>query len=42
MFLGKGKIVVDGGEVVYLFLGDVGGGVGGWIVVYYESIRFIG
>lgn len=42
LFLGKGKIFVDGGEVVYLLFGDVGGGVGGCIFVYYKSIRFVG
>ena len=42
LFLGKGKIVADGGEVVHSSLGDAGGGSGGRIAAHYESTRFTG
>ena len=42
MFLGKGKIAADGGEVARASFGDAGGGAGGRIAAHYESTRFAG
>lgn len=42
LFLGKGKIMADGGEVAPASFGDAGGGAGGRIAVHYESTRFGG
>lgn len=42
LFLGKGKIMADGGKVAPASFGDAGGGAGGRIAVHYESTRFGG
>lgn len=42
LFLGKGKIVADGGQVANASLPYAGGGGGGRIAAHYESTRFSG
>ena len=42
LFLGKGKIIADGGEVARASFGDAGGGAGGRIAAHYLSTRFAG
>ena len=42
LFLGKGRILAEGGEAVDASFGDGGGGAGGRVAVHFESSRFAG